>query len=709
MKQLVRLLFFSVLSLAAPSWALTTLYVNTDSTAGGDCTTNNTSGSTRACATLRAAIDLLPGTLSDAYLILVDGTAADTGDVNQGPWDMTTSATNTLTIRANTNSRHNGIWSTSKYRLTCTGKNCLYNNIPSHIRFENFQVECTASSGSFVCVKTSNANQTATDIDARISGMFVRCVETGSGDYIGINTRFPSGGAGGTSRVFNNIVDGCNISYNNDFSTGEYYNNTAVNCVYGFIEDADMKVVNNLANCSNTGFVGSFASGSNYNAESDGNGGPGANHRTSQTFTFVNAGAGDYHLASGDTGAKGFGTSDPSGGIYSDDVDGNARTGTWDIGFDEFLTALLNQYAYRFRDDDGSESAATWLANENTAITRAGSTATRLRMQVDTTAADPATAQLTLQYKRNSESFWQTIPVTSPYAGTLDYTVGLGTDDAQQTTGSNTMALTGTTIGASLDATTDWAAFRWQGVQIPVGATITTSYISAVPSGTGEDEPSVTVYLEDADNPGTFTTTANDIGGRSRTSGASWSSTDLGADGSTYFNTPSLNSLLQAVVNRGGWAPGNALVGIIQGGSTGTRDLTIESFENAGSNPPKLHVEYTVPTAFQMKASANVTASGENTTRQLTIPAGKASGDFDGGRLQDDENPGDTVDVTLDGFREDEWVIEATANAVNGAIYEFRVVTSTGTVLDTYTVTPVWTVSASGTVIRSMMLLGVGQ
>lgn len=99
-----------------------------------------------------------------------------------------------------------------------------------------------------------------------------------------------------------------------------------------------------------------------------------------------------------------------------------------------------------------------------------------------------------------------------------------------------------------------------------------------------------------------------------------------------------------------------------------------------------------------MKASANVTASGENTTRQLTIPSGKASGDFDGGRLQDDENPGDTVDVTLDGFREDEWVIEATADAVNGATYQFRVVTSTGAVLDTYTVTPEWTVGSGSTI-----------
>lgn len=330
-----------LLFLAPPSWALTTLYVNTDSTAGGDCTTNNTSGSTRACATLRAAIDLLAGTLSDAYLILVDGTAADTGDVNQTPWDMTTSATNYLTIRANTASQHNGIWSTSKYRLTCTNKNCLYNNTPSHIRFEGFQVQCTATSGSYDCVKASNANQTSTAPDSRVSGMYVLCVESGSGDYTGIQMR-PSGVGGASSVAYNNIVRNCNQGIVSDFVTAAVYNNTVIGSAYGYVEgDTDgMKVVNNLAsNASGIGFVGSFASGSNYNAENDGNGGPGANHRTSQTFTFVNSGSNDYHLASSDAGAKDHGTSDPGSGLYSTDVDGQTRSGTWDIGFDEYVAA----------------------------------------------------------------------------------------------------------------------------------------------------------------------------------------------------------------------------------------------------------------------------------------------------------------------------------------------------------------------------------
>lgn len=92
-----------------------------------------------------------------------------------------------------------------------------------------------------------------------------------------------------------------------------------------------------------------------------------------------------------------------------------------------------------------------------------------------------------------------------------------------------------------------------------------------------------------------------------------------------------------------------------------------------------------------MSASPNITASGEATTAQLTPPSGKTTGDFDAGRIQDDENPSDTVDITTDGYTELEWCMQATDFAEDGETYEFRV-TRNGVALDTYTVTPEWTV-----------------
>lgn len=93
-------------------------------------------------------------------------------------------------------------------------------------------------------------------------------------------------------------------------------------------------------------------------------------------------------------------------------------------------------------------------------------------------------------------------------------------------------------------------------------------------------------------------------------------------------------------------------------------------------------------------ASANIAASGENTTAQLTAPAGKTTGDFGGGRIQDDENPTDDVDLAADEYREDEWSLKVRADVANGEVFEFRVVLDDDTALDTYTVTPTLTVSA---------------
>lgn len=328
---------------------MTIRYVNTASTAGGDGTTNATSGATRAFATLLEAINSLPSTLTDAYTIYCDGSGgADTSAVNQTPFDMTTSATNYLLITATGAQRAYGKWDTARYHLAVTNTNALYNNIPSHIRIDGIQVQVTVSNGSsYIGIKTANANQTASDIDCRISNCMVRGVVT-SGSLIGFNTRFHGGGgAGGTSKVWNCVAFDCTYGFNNDYATGEYYNCTAYGCSYGYVEDATMKVVNCLAAATtNIGFVGSFASGSNYNAEDDGNGAPGANSRTLQTFTFSNAASDDYRLASSDTGAKDFGVSDPGSGLFSDDIEGQTRSGSWDIGADEYVVAA---YGFPFR------------------------------------------------------------------------------------------------------------------------------------------------------------------------------------------------------------------------------------------------------------------------------------------------------------------------------------------------------------------------
>lgn len=99
--------------------------------------------------------------------------------------------------------------------------------------------------------------------------------------------------------------------------------------------------------------------------------------------------------------------------------------------------------------------------------------------------------------------------------------------------------------------------------------------------------------------------------------------------------------------------------------------------------------------AFAISASGNIT-DGEATTARLTPPSGKTTADFTAGRISDVSNPAASVDIGNNQYTEMAWCLQATAQAVNAAVYEFRI-TAAGTPLNTYTVTPTWTIGSPPT------------
>lgn len=69
------------------------------------------------------------------------------------------------------------------------------------------------------------------------------------------------------------------------------------------------------------------------------------------------------------------------------------------------MAVALDQRSYRFRNDDGSEAAATWKAAQNTPVTLSGGATFRLRFEVQETGGTEASTfpdrQLHLQYRKN--------------------------------------------------------------------------------------------------------------------------------------------------------------------------------------------------------------------------------------------------------------------------------------------------------------------
>jgi hypothetical protein len=97
------------------------------------------------------------------------------------------------------------------------------------------------------------------------------------------------------------------------------------------------------------------------------------------------------------------------------------------------------------------------------------------------------------------------------------------------------------------------------------------------------------VTAEAADNAGPIASTAFGLSSRSRTTASvAWAPPRwlvVGAAG-IGERTPDLAPVVQEVVNRPGWAPGNALLVLV----TGSGRRTAESFE--GGAPPVLVLEY---------------------------------------------------------------------------------------------------------------------
>lgn len=221
---------------------------------------------------------------------------------------------------------------------------------------------------------------------------------------------------------------------------------------------------------------------------------------------------------------------------------------------------------------------------------------------------------------------------------TLYRRIRASADDARESTAG---VVTLTDIALESDDVNEWLGFRFQDMLIPPGATITACTLALTPAAGTLDEPDHQFWGHDADNAGQFTTGSNDISGRSRTSATvTWSSANLGASGSNHFNVPDMSAVLQEVVDRPGWAMGNAVVFVCRGSADPLRDLSVVSFDNSPSLAAHLTVSFTVPTGYvgvseQVGASADdASQSGTTVSTSGTAPDVDATNEWFGFRFQ---------------------------------------------------------------------------
>jgi hypothetical protein len=173
----------------------------------------------------------------------------------------------------------------------------------------------------------------------------------------------------------------------------------------------------------------------------------------------------------------------------------------------------------------------------------------------------------------------------------VERTVASSSDDAEESA-SGSVSLASSDLELVVEGTTQQTVgVRFTNVQVPPAAAIVSASIQfqvdEVSTGSGS---SLTIRAQDADSPATFASTAFDVSSRSRTDAvATWAppAWDTVGQAGPGQRTTDLSALVREVIERPGWAPGNAMAFIFTG--SGTR--TAEAFD--GTGPPTLVVEYT--------------------------------------------------------------------------------------------------------------------
>lgn len=341
--------------------ATVTRYVNLASTAGGDGTTNATTGANRAYASLvewEAAEQTDLVSAGDTHVVECSGDGQDVGQLSIAGW--TTGASNTITVTVASGSRHNGTSrqvSGAGYQIAADVTTGVFRPQTDYVSAEFLDVYASGTT-STEAIRVPSA-LTSGDNQITFTGcIFSTAKTTGSSAYL-VNLR------GADANVtFRNCI-GYGVIRSMD---GRYCGAVEVShCTFwrhddqlGLMLDADATVTNTYvgkASGSAEDFwtSGTAPSGSN-NASSDTS--AATDYTSSLTskagadqFVSVTRGSEDFTLKSG-SDLEGAGT--PLGAVT--DIIGTARDGTTpDIGAFEFVAA-------------GSGFQAAWARGSNILI-----------------------------------------------------------------------------------------------------------------------------------------------------------------------------------------------------------------------------------------------------------------------------------------------------------------------------------------------------
>lgn len=160
-------------------------------------------------------------------------------------------------------------------------------------------------------------------------------------------------------------------------------------------------------------------------------------------------------------------------------------------------------------------------------------------------------------------------------------------DDARQVSG-GTMELTGGY--PNTNGSTVWVGFRFLNVTIPAGSTINSAYINL--NILAADDPDVDIYGDDVDDAATFTTSSNNISGRSLTTAkVNWTASNIGVY--SRKDSPDIKTIIQEIIDRPGWVSGNSIAILFDSLSSSYINYKAYDSGEGATQYAKLTIDYT--------------------------------------------------------------------------------------------------------------------
>jgi type IV pilus assembly protein PilY1 len=172
-----------------------------------------------------------------------------------------------------------------------------------------------------------------------------------------------------------------------------------------------------------------------------------------------------------------------------------------------------------------------------------------------------------------------------------------GNDDAYEI--NSTVTTNSTSLKHSQSTTPVLVGLRYQGLNIPRGATITSAYIRFTSNAYNTGATVFTLSGELAGNASAYSNSANNLSSRTKTaSSVLWDSLNDWVVSNETISSPDITSVVQEIVDQSTWCGGNALSLLIDGIGTSTSSARqSKAFEEGSGLSPQLVITYDDSTA----------------------------------------------------------------------------------------------------------------